>query len=193
MLTKRQLGMLILAAATITISWFAGRAARGAEPFVLTSPVFKDGAAIVGTKYGGDLKSNPNCVGENISPAFAWSNPPDGTKSFAMLMYDPEGRGGAGITQWVAYGIPASLTGLAEGEGSQPSEKIISGKSAVETPGYLGPCAPRGAPHHYVFTLIANDLEPGALRPGLTRDELTAALSGHVKGVAGLVGLYARP
>jgi Raf kinase inhibitor-like YbhB/YbcL family protein len=185
--------MLVLAAAAILVSWFAGRAARGAEPFVLTSPAFKDGAPIPGPKYAGNLKSNPNCVGENVSPPFSWSTPPDGTKSFALVMYDPEGRGGSGVFQWVIYGIPASKAGLAEGEGSQPSDKFVTGKSAVETPGYLGPCAPRGAPHHYVFALIANDLEPGALKPGLTRDELTAALTGHVKGVAGLVGLYARP
>jgi Raf kinase inhibitor-like YbhB/YbcL family protein len=193
MLTKRQLGMLVLAAAAITISWFAGRAARGAEPFVLTSPAFKDGAPIPGPKYAGNLKSNPNCVGENVSPPFAWSNPPAGTKSFALIMFDPEGRGGAGVIQWVAYGIPVAMTGLAEGDGSQPSDKFATGKSAVAVPAYLGPCAPPGAPHHYVFTLIANDLEPGALQPGLTRDELIAALGGHVKGVAGIVGLYARP
>jgi Raf kinase inhibitor-like YbhB/YbcL family protein len=190
---KRQLTVLALAAAAVLASWFCDLPARAAEPFVLTSPAFKDGTPIPGPKYAGNLKSNPNCVGENVSPPFSWSAPPDGTKSFALIMYDPEGRGGSGVFQWVAYGIPASMTGLAEGDGSQPSDKFVTGKSAVETPGYLGPCAPRGTPHHYVFTLIANDLEPGALKPGLTRDELAAALSGHVKGVTAIVGLYARP
>ncbi|MEA2993482.1 MAG: hypothetical protein QOD40_2402 [Alphaproteobacteria bacterium] len=190
MLATRNLGSLFFTGGVMLTLCCAG---ANAADFVLTSPVFKDGAPIVGTKYGGNLKSNPNCIGENVSPAFSWSNPPEGTKSFAMLMYDPEGRGGAGITQWVAYGIPASLTGLAEGEGSQPADKFIIGKNSIEPAGYIGPCAPRGAPHHYVFTLIANDLEPGALKSDLTRDELAAALSGHVKGVTGLVGLYARP
>ena len=50
--------------------------------------------------------SNPNCVGENVSPQLSWSNVPDGTKSFVLLMTDPEGRGGAGVNHWVAYGIP---------------------------------------------------------------------------------------
>jgi Raf kinase inhibitor-like YbhB/YbcL family protein len=189
----RRAGSLLSIAGGILALCCVGGGASAADSFVLTLPAFKDGASIPGTKYAGNLKINPNCVGENVSPPLAWSNPPTGTKSFALLLYDPEGKGGAGITQWVAYGIPASMTDLAEGEGSQPSSKIMTGKNSLGPDGYIGPCAPQNAPHHYVFTLIANDLEPQALKPGLTRDELSAALGGHVKGVAGLVGTYARP
>ena len=67
--------------------------------------------------------SNPNCVGENVSPQFSWSDAPDGTKSFAFLMIDPEGRAPGGVNHWVAYGIPASVTGFAEGEVSMPSAR----------------------------------------------------------------------
>ena len=75
--------------------------------FTLTSPSFKDGERLA-TKNAGNNKSNPNCVGENISPALTWANPPEGTKSYALLMFDPEGRPPGGVSHWVAYGIPVS-------------------------------------------------------------------------------------
>jgi phosphatidylethanolamine-binding protein (PEBP) family uncharacterized protein len=116
---------------------------------------------------------------------------PASGKTFRRNCRGPEGRGGAGVIHTVLYGIAASLAGFAEGELTQLSDKFVAGKSGVPSPAYLGPCAGRGAPHHYTFLLIATDLEPGALQPGLTRQELHMALDGHAKGVAGLVGLYA--
>ena len=62
--------------------------------FSLTSTAFRDGG-MMPVKFAGNIKSNPNCIGENISPPLAWSNVPAGTKSFALIMVDPEGRGGA--------------------------------------------------------------------------------------------------
>ncbi len=159
--------------------------------FTLTSSAFKDGEWIA-LKHGGNIKQFVNCIGDNVSPPLAWSNPPPDTKSFALIMFDPEGMGGLGLVHWVAYGIPATVSGFAEGEVSQPCDKFVAGKTELGLPHYVGPCAPPGAPHHYVFTLIATDLEPGALPPGLTLDELRAALKGHSKGATGLVGLYAR-
>jgi Raf kinase inhibitor-like YbhB/YbcL family protein len=191
MLARRMVGSVLLAGVFAFAS--AGDASMAQETaFTLTSPAFKDGGTVP-LKHGGNLKENANCLGENISPALTWSNVPAGTKSFAILFFDPEGRGGLGVSQWVAYGIPATTTGFAEGEGSQVSDKFVAGKSLQGLPPhYLGPCAPRGAPHHYVFTLIATDFEPNALQPGLTREEFLAALPGHSKGATGLVGFYAR-
>ena len=63
--------------------------------------------------------TNPNCVGDNVSPQFSWTGVPEGTKSFALTMFDPEGRAPSGVSHWVAYGIPASVTGFAEGEVSK--------------------------------------------------------------------------
>jgi len=166
--------------------------ARAAEPFVLSSPAFADGARIP-AKHRGKLAGSAGCIGENVSPAFAWSNPPAETKSYALVMVDPEARGGSGLVHFLAYGIPAVLTGLAEGELSQASDKFVFGKGMLATPYYLGPCSTSAYPHHYTFILIANDLEPGALAPGLTRDELNEKLRGHAKGVAGLVGLWGQP
>lgn len=167
-------------------------AAHAAGVFTLSSPDFKDGARMA-QKNAGNNKSNPNCVGENISPALSWANPPDGTKSYALMMFDPEGRPPGGVSHWVAYGIPVSVNGFAEGEVSRPSDKYVGGLSTQKVGHYSGPCTPPGAPHHYTFTLIATDLEPAALKPGLTRDELIKALDGHAKAATGLIGTFSKP
>lgn len=185
----RMIGRVAVAGAFVLAAW----GAAGAEPFSISSPAFKDGAMLA-TKNAGSNKSNPNCVGENVSPPLQWSNAPAGTKSYALIMVDPEGRGGLGVIHWVAYGIPAAVTGFAEGETSKPSDKYVGGKGTAGQSIYLGPCTPAGVGmHHYTFTLIAADLEPGALPPGLTRDELFARIGGHGKGAAGLIGLFGRP
>ena len=160
--------------------------------FTLSSPSFKDGERLA-VKNAGNNKSNPNCVGENVSPALNWSNPPAGTKSFALLMFDPEGRPPGGVSHWVAYGIPADVTGFAEGEVSGESKKYVGGTSLMKLPHYFGPCTPPGPLHHYTFTLMATDLEPTALAPGLDRAELIKALDGHVKQATGLIGTFSKP
>jgi Raf kinase inhibitor-like YbhB/YbcL family protein len=161
--------------------------------FSLTSSAFKDGTMLE-KKNAGNNPKNPNCIGDNVSPPLAWSNVPAGTKSFALVMVDPEGRGGLGVNHWVAYGIPVSVTGFAENEVSQLGSKYVGGKSTQGLGYYFGPCTPPNTGlHHYTFTLIATDLEPGELSPGLSRDELFVKLAGRTKGAAGLVGLFGRP
>jgi Raf kinase inhibitor-like YbhB/YbcL family protein len=182
-----------LLAIAVTLAAFGGaRNADAQAVFTLSSPDFKDGGRLA-TKNAGNNKSNPNCVGENVSPALTWSNPPEGTKSYALMMFDPEGRPPGGVSHWVAYGIPASVTGFAEGEVSKASDKYVGGTSTQKVGFYSGPCTPAGAPHHYTFTLIATDLEPSALAPGLTREELIKALDGHAKNATGLIGLFSKP
>jgi Raf kinase inhibitor-like YbhB/YbcL family protein len=170
-------------------------AARAADVFTLSSPAFPDNGTLAVKNAGSDTKRSPNCVGENVSPPLAWTNPPAGTKSFALLLFDPEGRAPAGVSHMVVYGIPADVTGFAEGELSKPSEKYVGGKDLMGVSTYFGPCTPPNTDwHHYTFTLIATDLDPKALPPGLTRDELAKALlPGHVKGAAGLVGRFRHP
>ena len=192
MLIKLSLGSLFLGGGMILASLSAGQVANAAEPFMLMSSGFKDGTPLQ-KKNSNNTPGNANCVGENVSPPLAWSNPPDGTKSFALTMVDQEGRGGTGVVHWIAYGIPASVTGFSEGEVSKASDKYVGGKGTAGASTYMGPCMPPGAPHHYTFILIATDLEPKDLPPGLTREELYAKLSGHTKGVTGLVGLFGGP
>jgi Raf kinase inhibitor-like YbhB/YbcL family protein len=148
--------------------------------FRLTSPGLADNAFLA-RRNAGNLKTNPNCLGENISPPLAWSNPPEKTRSFVILMDDQAGRAGLGVSHMVVYGIPASVSSFAEGElGAQPRPgRFVAGKSTPGPTGYFGPCPPRGnAPQHYVMTMIASDLEPGALAPGLTKEEVLKALQG---------------
>ncbi len=160
--------------------------------FRLSSSDFKDGERMP-LKNAGNNKANPNCLGEGISPELSWVNPPEGTKSFALLMFDPEGRPPGGVSHWVAYGIAASVSGFAAGEVSKPSEKFVGGVGTAKLTTYTGPCTPAGAPHHYIFTLMATDLDPSALPPGLTREELIKALEGHAKVATGLVGTFSKP
>jgi Raf kinase inhibitor-like YbhB/YbcL family protein len=182
---------VIFTAAAIAAFCMA-QAAQAQGVFTLSSSSFKDGERLA-VKNAGNNKANPNCVGENVSPALSWSNPPEGTKSFALLMFDPEGRPPGGVSHWVAYGIPPTVTGFAEGEVSKASDKYVGGTSMQKIGSYSGPCTPAVAPHHYTFTLIATDLEPTALAPGLTRDELIKALDGHAKMATGLIGTFSKP
>jgi Raf kinase inhibitor-like YbhB/YbcL family protein len=180
-----------LAGAIALLTFCSTQAANAQAVFTLTSPNFADGQRLA-VKNAGNNKSNPNCVGENISPVLKWANPPEGTKSYALLMFDPEGRPPGGVSHWVAYGIPVSVTGFVEGEVSKPSEKYVGGQGTAKQSIYLGPCTPPGAPHHYTFTLIATDLEPTALKEGLTREELIKALEGHALRATGLVGTFSK-
>ena len=167
---------------------------RAPASFTLTAPSFADGGAMALINAGA-LPTKPNCLGKNLSPALAWTNPPAGVRSFAMFMLDPEGLGGVGENHLVIYGIPASLTSFAEGDlSTSPSPKFVSGKTDQGFPIYYGPCTPPGASwHHYTFVLIATDLEPDALPPGLTQEEITAKLKGHTKGSAGIVARFRHP
>jgi Raf kinase inhibitor-like YbhB/YbcL family protein len=176
-----------------------GGVANAAEVFTLKSATFEDGKLMpmkVANSQA-NAPTNPNCVGENVSPQFSWTGVPDGTKSFVLLMFDPEGRAPSGVSHWVAYGIPASVTGFAEGEVSKDSDKYVGGKSLFGVGTYRGPCTPPNTtPHHYTFVLIASDFEPQELPPGLTRDEVIAKFGpppAHVKGVTGMVGLFVNP
>ena len=193
----------IFAVSTMTLALgFATAAADAAELFTLESTTFADGK-IMPKKVANsmaNMPNNPNCVGTNVSPQLSWSNVPDGTKSFVLLMIDPEGRGGAGVDHWVAYGIPASVTGFAEDEVSKQTDKYVGGKSTQGVAFYSGPCTPPNQmAHHYTFALIATDLAPTELAPGLTKEEVTAKLAApgqppaHTKGVAGMVGLFVNP
>ena len=191
MFRKRVLASLLFAGG-FALTLAHTKMTYAAEAFMLTSPAFKDGTPLQ-KRNAGDRKENPNCIGENISPPLSWSSPPEGTKSFALTMVDPEGRGGQGVVHWIAYGIPVSVTGFTEGEVSKPSDKYVGGKGSAGLGTYQGLCTPRGAPHHYTFVLIATDLDPKELPPGLTREELFPKLTGHTKGATGLVGLFGTP
>jgi len=178
--------------AAIFIAPVTAQTVHDAIGFTLSSPSLQDGGYMT-LKNAGDNKANLNCLGENVSPPLQWSNVPAGTKSFALIMVDLQGRAGQGIDHFVAYGIPAFVTGFAEGELSKNSETFVGGKGVTGVGTYLGPCVPPASLRHYAFTLIATDLDPKELPPGLRRDELLSKLVGHSKDAATLIGLFRHP
>jgi Raf kinase inhibitor-like YbhB/YbcL family protein len=181
-----------LAAAALALAGCAAMS-PGAAPvgdpgfgFALWSPGRADNAMLE-TRYAGKNPNNANCVGENVSPTLAWARAPAATRSFVILMDDQAGRVGLGVNHWLAYGIAPSANALPEGAALAATAGIVAGKNTVGMP-YLGPCPPRGnAPQHYVFTLIATSLEPGALAPGLDKAAVLEALRGKTVGAASLV------
>jgi hypothetical protein len=148
-------------------------------------------AGVIPALHGGN---NDDCGGKGVSPQVAWSNLPATAKSVAVLIADPDGANGLGVSHWVAYNIAAARGQLKQGDGQTDGAGGVSvGKNFGGTTAYRGMCPPVGdVPHHYVMTVIATDLEPSALPPGLTRDALLAALKGHALGAQSIVGRYGR-
>lgn len=122
----------------------------------LTSPNFGDGEPIAMRHVFAGF----GCTGGNVSPGFAWSGTPAGTKSFALTCFDPDAPTGSGWWHWTVFNIPADVTSLAEGA-SHPGKSglpagAVEGRTDFGAPGYGGPCPPEGhGPHRYVFTLHA--------------------------------------
>ncbi|RRZ90348.1 YbhB/YbcL family Raf kinase inhibitor-like protein [Erwinia sp. 198] len=163
--------------------------ASAAPVFTLSSPDFNDNA-LMAKKFAGAAKGNASCTGENISPALSWNNPPEGTKSFALVVTDPVGAKGLGVDHLVAYNIPFQRTSFAQGELTR-GKGYTGGKNSPGTLRYHGPCPPVGSgEHHYNFTLIATDLPANGLEQGLTREALFDRLKGHTLGAAGLIGRF---
>jgi Raf kinase inhibitor-like YbhB/YbcL family protein len=135
---------------------------------------------------GQGIPQRHTCDGEDVSPAISWSELPDGTRSLALIVDDPDAPSGT-FTHWVAWGIDPSRGGLAEGE-SAPSE----GRNDFGNDGYGGPCPPPGhGPHRYFFRLHA--LDSGLdLEDGAGVEELRRGLEGHTLATAELVGTYER-
>ena len=132
------LGPRHLIAAAAGVMLLAGTANAQTPIFTISSTTIKDGA-LMPKKVAGNNKANPNCVGDNLSPQLSWTNPPAGTVSYALVITDPEGRGGLGVDHFHAYGIPASVTSSAEGELSAASDKYVGGIGTAKAKTYLVP------------------------------------------------------
>jgi hypothetical protein len=142
----------------------------------LTSAAFADGQPI---------PERFTCDGDDVSPQLAWTAPPDGTRSLALCVDDPD-AGRYPFTHWLAWGLVATAGRLEEGEAA-PGE----GRNDFGAPGWRGPCPPPGKPHRYVFRLYALDADP-QLGPADRRLSFDAAVEGHVLATAELVGTYGR-
>jgi len=141
---------------------------------------------------GGFIPKRFTCEAENVSPALAWSEPPRGTQSFALIEEDPDAPSGT-FVHWVAYDLPAAYRSLPEalsGNDEMPGGGRQGTNDFAKT-GYSGPCPPPGKPHRYFIRLYALDARLD-LRPAATRKELDSAMQGHILARAELMGRYQR-
>ena len=170
----------------------ASAADQAVPAFTLTSPDISTGGRIAEAQVFNGF----GCKGGNVSPSLTWSRAPEGTKSFALLMHDPDAPTGSGWWHWVVYDIPASATGLPAGAGDAHGSKLpagaMQGKTDFGTAGYGGPCPPPGAPHHYYLRLYALKVAkldvPADATPALIGFNVNAQSLGKVE----LMGLYGR-
>ncbi|MFO0774915.1 MAG: YbhB/YbcL family Raf kinase inhibitor-like protein [Nitrospiraceae bacterium] len=137
------------------------------------------------------------CEGGNLSPALAWSDVPEGTKSFAITAYDPDAPTGSGWWHWVVYNIPAETrevkTGAGAGDGSQLPTGAVQGRTDFGSTGYGGPCPPPGhGNHRYQFTVHALKVEKLDLPADATAALIGFQLTANRLGKGTLTGLYSR-
>jgi len=147
----------------------------------LTSSAFRQGA---------EIPSYFTSDGDDVSPELSWKDAPKETKSFALIVHDPDAPRTGGFTHWVVYNISAT-TGHIE-EKVPPENEIagvgIQGKNDGGKIGYVGPAPPSGV-HRYFFRLFALDTTL-PLGPGATHKELNAAMKGRILAQAELMGTY---
>ncbi len=176
---------LVLTAALLIACQSEAPAAPEEEEMALsvTSSAFQEGETIP-ARY--------TCEGEDISPDFTWDRPPEGTRSLALIVDDPDAPGGT-FTHWVLFNLPADTRQLPEAmpAQSQLDSGARQGKTDFGRTGYGGPCPPPGKPHRYRFTVYALgrmlDLEAGA-----SRSRVGEAMQGEILAEGRLIGLYQR-
>ena len=131
---------------------------------------------------------------QNVSPDLQWSGAAPTTRTFALVMEDPDAKAMAPepFVHWIAYNIPALTMSLPDGVPTTPDIKGggMQGINGTKANGYFGPRPPAGdPPHHYHFQLFALDAEL-PLTPGASKAALIAAMKGHLVGWGELVGTY---
>ncbi len=184
--------LVVIAAAAALLIAMRARARRmeAAVPvqvegaLALSSPAFENGGTIP-TMYTGE--------GEDVSPALVWKDAPDGVRTFALIMDDPDAPVGT-FTHWLICEIPAGTQWLPdgvpkEGEVSAPIQ-AVQGLNGFDKTGYGGPRPPKGKAHRYYFRLYALD-ERLEMPPGFSKSQLRAAMKGHILAEAELMGRYA--
>ena len=151
--------------------------------FELSSSAFQAGATIP-KKF--------TCDGPDVSPALSWTAPPAGTRSFALIMDDPDAPVGIWV-HWVLYDLLPETRELPEGVPKQ--EQLPSGarqgRNDFRRVGYGGPCPPAGPAHRYFFKLYALDAMLN-LKAGTTKADVESAMKGHLLAHAELIGRYKR-
>jgi hypothetical protein len=141
---------------------------------------------------GGFIPKRYTCEAADVSPALAWTDPPPGTQSFALIEDDPDAPSGT-FVHWLVYDLPVGYRRLPEAlsGNTQMPDGMRQGINDFSRTGYSGPCPPPGKPHRYFIRLYALDTILN-LRPGARRKELDAAMQGHILAQAELMGRFQR-
>ncbi|HEU4957124.1 MAG TPA: YbhB/YbcL family Raf kinase inhibitor-like protein [Sphingomicrobium sp.] len=151
--------------------------------FLLKSSAFADGSA---------LPTEFTCDGADQSPPLEWSEPPRGTKSFALIVDDPDAPSGT-FSHWAAFNIPGTARDLAPGAGNQSEGMMIQAKNDFGKPGYGGACPPNGhGPHRYRFKLLALDVDRLDIPSDAKVKDVEAQAEAHLVARAELTGTYER-
>jgi len=174
---------------------FAG-ALPGAEnaAFQANSPDVLSGKPIA-AKF---IYNGFGCTGQNVSPAVMWKNPPAGTKSFAVLVHDPDApTGGAGFWHWLVVDIPVGTSFLPQGAGAADGKHLPPGARQINTdfgtPGWGGPCPPAGdKPHRYNFTVYALKVAKLELPANATASLTGFTVNGNALAKATFTGSFGR-
>lgn len=141
---------------------------------------------------GGEIPSYHSSDGEDASPELSWKDAPAETKSFVLIMHDPDAPRRGGFTHWVVYNISSETRHI---EPNVPQEEQIhglgmQGRNDGSSLGYMGPAPPSGV-HRYFLRLFALD-DTVDLKPGATHSEVSAKMKGHILAQAELMGTYER-
>ena len=171
----------------------AAQAPQGGTPppppkFKMMSSAYPEGGMIP--------QANSCAVPMGTSPAISWSDAPNGTMSFTVIFHDMDGAPGKNsmdVTHWIFWNIPATATSIPANVAVDATPMgIAQGKNVRGVNGFQPPCPPVGGTvHHYVFELYALDTKLD-LPAGATRDQLLAAMNGHVIGKTAYGGLFGR-
>lgn len=168
--------------------WLVPLATWAAQGFSVDSPTLAAGGRMpLASVYS-------HCGGSNTSPPLAWHDPPPGTKSYAVTMYDPDAKGG--FWHWIAFDIGAGAHGLNAGAGTPCSGNApgdtVQLRNDFGNAGYSGPCPPPGPPHHYVITVYALDVPTLGIAAHFDRGKALAAIRQHALAQASLTVVWGR-
>ncbi len=139
----------------------------------------------------GDIPPKFTCDAGDVSPALAWAEPPRESRSFALIVDDPDAPSKTWV-HWVLYNLPAGTRTLPEGmvkDATLPNGSR-QGRNDHGTIGYSGPCPPHGPTHHYFFKLYALDSMID-LKSDAGKDDLERAMEGHILAQSQLIGRFA--
>lgn len=192
--THMKTSLTVIGAAMAFFALLSSAPARSAQTFQIQSADIAAGQTIPQRFAFNGF----GCTGQNLSPALTWSNPPAGTKSFAVMVHDADAvTGGAGFWHWAVVNLPAGTSGLTRGSGTADGQALPETARQIATdfgtPGWGGPCPPAGdKPHRYTFTVYALKVDKLELPPNATASLSGFMVNANALGKASFTSTYGR-